>query len=60
MIEFHFFWNANENFRVAEKNKGRSGNRKHTLIFFALALGHSNNNMNKINSATAEKNDHKK
>ena len=33
MIEFHFFWNANKNFRVA----GRSGNLKHTF-FFALHM----------------------
>ena len=34
MIEFHFFGKANKNFRVAGKNQGRSGNRKHTIFFF--------------------------
>ena len=33
-----FFWNANINFWVAGKNYGRSGNRKHTYIFFGLMV----------------------
>ena len=34
-----FFWNANKNFRVAGKNKGRSGNPKHKYIFLPYING---------------------